>query len=88
MRTPIGRIGGGLSEVRPDDLAASTLRGLINRHEDFDPALIDDVSFGDTNEAGEDNRNVARMAFLLAELPTSIPGSQRSQGCAVQVWKQ
>jgi acetyl-CoA acetyltransferase family protein len=82
VRTPIGRIGGGLSTVRPDDLAAGTLRSLLDRHPDLDPASIDDVIVGDANGAGEDNRNVARMAVLLAGLPTSVPGATVTRLCA------
>ena len=71
VRTPIGRYAGGLSAVRPDDLAATVVRALVARHTGagFDPAGIDDVLFGDANGAGEDNRDVARMAGLLAGLP-------------------
>jgi acetyl-CoA acetyltransferase family protein len=82
VRTPIGRIGGGLSRIRPDDLAAGTLRSLLNRHPDLDPATIDDVILGDANGAGEDNRNVARMAVLLAGLPNSVPGATVTRLCA------
>jgi acetyl-CoA acetyltransferase family protein len=81
VRTPFGRHGGALSGVRPDDLAATALRGLLARHPDLDPARIDDVWFGDANAAGEDNRNVARMAVLLAGLPTSVPGSTVNRLC-------
>jgi acetyl-CoA acetyltransferase family protein len=81
VRTPFGRHGGGLAEVRPDDLAASVLSGLLDRHPDLDPGRIDDIWFGDANGAGEDNRNVARMAALLAGLPTSVPGSTVNRLC-------
>ncbi|MGC2486047.1 MAG: thiolase family protein [Acidimicrobiales bacterium] len=81
VRTPFGRIGGALSGVRPDDLAASTVRALIERHSNVNPMLIDDVTFGNANGAGEDNRNVARMAVLLAKLPTSVPGSTVTRLC-------
>jgi acetyl-CoA acetyltransferase family protein len=81
VRTPFGRIGGALSGVRPDDLAASTLRALTERHSNLDPSLIDDVVFGNANGAGEDNRNVARMALLLAELPVCVPGSTVTRLC-------
>ena len=81
VRTPFGRHGGALSGVRPDDLAATVLRGLLARHPDLDPARIDDVWFGDANAAGEDNRNVARMAVLLSGLPTSVPGSTVNRLC-------
>ena len=77
MRTPFGRAGGALAGVRPDDLAAHAVRALLERAPDLDPARIDDVAFGDANGAGEDNRNVGRMAVLLAGLPTSVPGRHR-----------
>ncbi|MGD0054640.1 MAG: acetyl-CoA C-acyltransferase [Acidimicrobiales bacterium] len=82
VRTPIGRIGGALSRVRPDDLAATTIRSLLSRHPSLDPALIDDVVLGDANGAGEDNRDVARMAVLLAGLPVTVPGSTVNRLCA------
>jgi acetyl-CoA acetyltransferase len=82
VRTPIGKHGGALAGVRPDDLAAQVLRGLLARHGNLDPGRIDEVIFGDANQAGEDNRNVARMAILLAGLPTSIPGSTVNRLCA------
>src|SRR5262245_11547908 len=72
VRTPVGRHGGALAEVRPDDLAAHVLRELVGRTPSLDPARIDEVILGDANQAGEDNRNVARMAVLLAGLPTSV----------------
>ena len=81
VRTPIGRYGGGLSAVRPDDLAAHVIKELIARS-GLDPALIDDVWFGAANQAGEDNRNVARMASLLAGLPESVPGATVNRLCA------
>lgn len=81
VRTPFGRYGKSLAGVRPDDLAASTLRALLGRHPDLDPATIDDVILGDANAAGEDNRDVARMAVLLAGLPTSVPGSTVNRLC-------
>ena len=81
VRTPIGKVGGALSGVRPDDLAATALRGLLDRHPSFDPAWIEEVYFGDANGAGEDNRNVARMAVLLAGLPVSIPGATVNRLC-------
>jgi 3-oxoadipyl-CoA thiolase len=81
VRTPVGRYGGALSSVRPDDLAAMVIRALIERTK-IDPKLIDDVYFGDANQAGEDNRNVARMAVLLAGLPESVPGSTVNRLCA------
>jgi acetyl-CoA acetyltransferase family protein len=82
VRTPFGRYGGALAGVRPDDLAAHTLRGLLDRTPNLDPAEIDDVVLGDANGAGEDNRNVARMAVLLAGLPTSVPGATVNRLCA------
>ena len=81
VRTPFGRYGGGLAGVRPDDLAAHAVSALLGRAPDLDPAQIDDVLFGDANGAGEDNRNVARMAILLAGLPTSIPGATINRLC-------
>ena len=81
VRTPFGRYGGGLSGVRPDDLAAHAVRALMTRTPDLDPERIDDVLFGDANGAGEDNRNVARMAALLAGFPTSVPGSTINRLC-------
>jgi acetyl-CoA acetyltransferase family protein len=83
VRTPIGRYAGGLSTVRPDDLAATVVRELVARHTGagFDPAGIDDILFGDANGAGEDNRDVARMAGLLAGLPTSVPGATVNRLC-------
>jgi len=81
VRTPIGRHGGALADVRPDDLAAGNLRTLIDRNPDLDPELIEDVYMGAANQAGEDNRDVARMATLLAGLPTSIPGSTVNKLC-------
>jgi acetyl-CoA acetyltransferase family protein len=82
VRTPIGRYGGALAGVRPDDLAAHVIRELVARAPDLDAARIDDVYFGDANGAGEDNRNVARMAALLAGLPTSVPGATTNRLCA------
>ena len=81
VRTPTGRYGGGLAGVRPDDLAAHVVRELVGRSPDLDPARIDDVLFGDANGAGEDNRNVARMAVLLAGLPPSVPGATVNRLC-------
>jgi 3-oxoadipyl-CoA thiolase len=80
VRTPIGRHGGALAPVRPDDLAAVTIRALVERN-DLDPASIDDVLFGCINQAGEDNRNVARMALLRAGLPVSVPGQTVNRLC-------
>ncbi|MEU6979363.1 MULTISPECIES: thiolase family protein [unclassified Streptomyces] len=81
VRTPIGKFGGALSSVRPDDLAAHVVKALVERTPDLDPARIDDVYFGDANGAGEDNRDVARMAVLLAGLPTSVPGVTVNRLC-------
>jgi acetyl-CoA acetyltransferase family protein len=80
IRTPFGRYGGALAGVRPDDLAAHVLRELGNRN-DLDPSTVDEVILGDANQAGEDNRNVARMAALLAGWPTTIPGSTVNRLC-------
>jgi len=81
VRTPIGKYAGGLAKVRPDDLAAGTLKSLLARTPGLDPARIDDVVLGDANGAGEDNRDVARMATLLAGLPVSVPGSTVNRLC-------
>ncbi|GAA3791207.1 thiolase family protein [Streptomyces chiangmaiensis] len=81
-RTPIGRLRGALSSVRPDDLAATVIRGLVADVPALDPARIDDVYWGAANQAGEDNRNVARMAALLAGLPESVPGATVNRLCA------
>ena len=81
VRTPIGRYGGALAGVRPDDLAPHVVRALVERRPGLDPAAIDDVCFGDANGAGEDNRNVARMAVLLAGLPPSVPGATVNRLC-------
>ncbi|MFJ7157025.1 thiolase family protein [Streptomyces sp. NPDC101118] len=81
VRTPIGKFGGALAGVRPDDLAAHVVRALVDRTPDLDPARIDDVVFGDANGAGEDNRDVARMAVLLAGLPVSVPGVTVNRLC-------
>jgi 3-oxoadipyl-CoA thiolase len=80
VRTPVGRAGGSLADVRPDDLAAFAIRGCIDRV-GFDPARLDDVILGCTNQAGEDNRNVARMAALLAGLPVTVPGQTVNRLC-------
>jgi acetyl-CoA acetyltransferase family protein len=81
VRTPFGRFGGALAAVRPDDLAAHALRALLDRVPDLDTAAIDDVFLGDANAAGEDNRNVARMAVLLAGLPTTVTGVSVNRLC-------
>ncbi|HSM60435.1 MAG TPA: hypothetical protein VK849_06535, partial [Longimicrobiales bacterium] len=80
VRTPIGRHGGGLAAVRPDDLAALTIEALLRRT-DMDPTGLDDVVFGCTNQAGEDNRNVARMALLRAGVPVEVPGQTINRLC-------
>lgn len=80
LRTPIGRIGGALKDVRPDDLGALVIRKLVERNP-IDPASIDDVIFGCANQAGEDNRNVARMSLLLAGLPVEVPGVTVNRLC-------
>ncbi|WP_089107291.1 thiolase family protein [Streptomyces hyaluromycini] len=82
VRTPIGRYNGGLAGVRPDDLAAHAIRELLARTPDLDPARVEDVYFGNANGAGEENRNVGRMAALLAGLPTSVPGVTVNRLCA------
>ena len=81
VRTPIGNLGGSLSTIRTDDLAAHVIKSLINRY-DFDPGAIDDVIIGCANQAGEDNRNIARMALLLAGLPFTVPGETVNRLCA------
>ena len=81
IRTPIGRFGGALSSVRPDDLGAIPLRALMARNPSVDWAAVDDVIFGCANQAGEDNRNVARMSLLLAGLPKEVPGSTVNRLC-------
>lgn len=82
VRTPIGNLGGALSAVRADDLAAHVISSLLLRHPDFDTSRIADVLMGCANQAGEDNRNVARMAALLAGLPVSVPGETINRLCA------
>jgi acetyl-CoA acetyltransferase family protein len=81
VRTPFGRYGGALAGVRPDDLAAHAVRALMERSPQLDPEQIDDVMFGDANQAGEDNRDVGRMAALLAGLPTTVPGTTINRLC-------
>jgi len=81
IRTPFGRYGGALASIRTDDLAAIPLRGLVERNPRVDWMALDDVVFGCANQAGEDNRNVARMALLLAGLPKEIPGSTVNRLC-------
>ncbi len=82
LRTPIGKIGGVLASVRPDDLAAETIKNLIQKVPEVSATEIEDVYFGCANQAGEDNRNVARMALLLAGLPQSVPGCTVNRLCA------
>src|SRR3954467_12523052 len=82
VRTPIGRFGGSLAKVRADDLAAAPIKALMARHPGLDWSAVDEVYFGCANQAGEDNRNVARMALLLAGLPESVPGLTLNRLCA------
>ncbi|NND72202.1 MAG: acetyl-CoA C-acyltransferase [Rhodothermales bacterium] len=82
IRTPIGKFRGTLSTVRPDDLLALTIRTLVERNDSIDPAVTDDVIMGCANQAGEDNRNVARMSLLLAGLPHTVPGETINRLCA------
>jgi len=81
VRTPVGKYGGALRSIRPDDLAAGLLRELVSRTQ-LDASLIDDVILGCANQAGEDNRNIARMAGLLAGIPQSVPGVTVNRLCA------
>lgn len=81
IRTPFGRLGKALSGIRPDDLAATVLKQLLERNPSLDPAAVDDIILGDANGAGEDNRNIARMAAILAGFPTSIPGVTVNRLC-------
>jgi acetyl-CoA acyltransferase len=81
VRTPFGRYGGALAHVRPDDLAAGVVQAVVDRSPELDPARIDEVVLGNANGAGEDNRNVARMATLLAGLPVTVPGSSVNRLC-------
>src|SRR6478672_5252724 len=82
VRTAIGRYGGGLSSIRPDDLLAEVIRALLKRNGNVDIHAIEDVIAGDANQAGEDNRNVARMAALLAGLPVTVAGTTVNRLCA------
>src|SRR5436190_9080277 len=82
VRTPIGNFGGTLSVVRTDDLGAVVLKELMKKNSSFDPKEIGDVILGCANQAGEDNRNVSRMALLLAGLPYSVPGETVNRLCA------
>src|SRR5208337_467501 len=81
IRTPIGRYGGALATVRTDDLAAIPIKSLIERNPQVDWAALDDVIYGCANQAGDDNRNVARMALLLAGLPKEVPGATINRLC-------
>jgi acetyl-CoA acyltransferase len=81
VRTPFGKLGGGLAQIRPDDLAATVLIGLLAKTPRLDPGAIDEVVWGNANGAGEENRNVGRMAVLLAGLPTSIPATTVNRLC-------
>src|SRR3954470_7750981 len=82
VRTAVGNIGGQLSDVRADDMAAHVIAALVARHPKLDASRITDVVLGCANQAGEDNRNVARMALLRAGLPTSVPGETVNRLCA------
>jgi acetyl-CoA acyltransferase len=82
IRTPIGSFGGSLASVRPDDMAAHVIRELVQRNPGIEPSRVDDVILGCANQAGEDNRNVARMALLLAGIPESVPGETVNRLCA------
>src|SRR6188474_3353940 len=82
VRTPIGKYGGILSSIRPDDLLAHTMKALLARNRTINAEEIEDVIAGDANQAGEDNRNVARMAALLAGLPVSVAGNTVNRLCA------
>ena len=81
VRTPFGKLGGGLAQIRPDDLAATVLTGLLAKTPRLDPSAIDEVVWGNANGAGEENRNVGRMAVLLAGLPTSVPATTVNRLC-------
>ncbi len=82
IRTPIGRFGGALATIRPDDLLAHVIKELIHRNPDLNPEKIEDVIAGCANQAGEDNRNIARMSALLAGLPNNVPGVTINRLCA------
>nr|WP_275575691.1 hypothetical protein [Aquitalea pelogenes] len=85
IRTPFGRYGGALSSIRTDDLATIPIRALRERHPALDWSLVDELIYGCANQAGEDNRNIARMAGLLAGCPSRCP-ARPSTGCAVPAW--
>lgn len=80
-RTAVGRFGGTLASVRPDDFAATIFKAVLEEAPDLDPAAIEEVFMGCANQAGEDNRNVARMSSLLAGIPTSVPGTTMNRLC-------
>ena len=81
IRTPFGRFGGGLAKIRPDDLGATVIKALLERHPHLDGGAIDQVIFGNANGAGEDNRNLGRMAGLLAGLPVTVPATTVNRLC-------
>src|SRR5438093_2540701 len=80
-RTPIGRVGSAMATARPDDMATAAIAELLRRNPQVDPAQVDDVYFGATNQAGEDNRNVARFAALMAGCPQTVPGVTVNRLC-------
>ncbi|MFM8958801.1 MAG: 3-oxoadipyl-CoA thiolase, partial [Bacteroidota bacterium] len=82
LRTPIGKYAGALSGLRPDDMAAHLVRSMMERHPELDPQHLEELVLGAANQAGEDNRNVARMSALLAGLPTSVAGVTVNRLCA------
>ena len=82
VRTPVGKFGGSLATVRPDDLAAHVIKAIVQRNPDADYSKVEDVIMGAANQAGEDNRNVARMAVLMAGLPIEVPGITVNRLCA------
>ena len=84
VRTPFGRYGGSLATLRADDLAAIPLRALMERNPNVDWSAVDDVIYGCANQAGEDNRNVARMALLLSGLPKEVPGVDRESSLRIE----
>ncbi len=84
VRTPFGKYGGALAKSRPDDLAALVVRAIVERSPDLDPARVDEIVLGNANGAGEGNRNVARMAGLLAGLPVTVPASTVNRLCGIE----
>src|SRR5260370_35181313 len=86
VRTPFGKYGGALAGVRPDDLAAHVVRTLVGRAPALEPARVDEIVLGNANGAGEDNRNVARMAGLLAALPPSVPATTAKRLCGPRLY--